>query len=106
MTDKTNLETAVRRLQEAGFALHEAALYLDAHPGNTVALRYHKAAADKYKTLLAEVEAAWGSLTSMNATEDTTKGGVWHWVTTPWPWEVAYPDAGDNPENNMMREGK
>ncbi len=101
-----NLDTALRRLQAAGFAMHEAALYLDAHPGNTTALRYHKKAAEEYKTLRDAFESKWGSLTSMNAPETTAADGRWHWTMTPWPWETAYPAASDNPENNMMREGK
>ncbi len=100
------LNTALRRLQAAGFALHEAALYLDAHPGNTVALRYHAKAAEEYKTLRADFEKQWGSLTSMDTPQDMKNTGMWHWTMTPWPWEMAYPTASDNPENNKMREGK
>ncbi len=100
------VETALRRLQAAGFAMHEAALYLDAHPMNTVALRYHAKAAEEYKTLRDDFERQWGSLTSMNAPEATRDSGMWHWTSTPWPWEVAYPAASDNPENNKMGEVK
>ncbi len=106
MDTSMNYDAALRRLQAAGFALHEAALYLDAHPQNTVALRYHAKTAEEYKTLAKAFEEQWGSLTTMTASANSDKTGMWNWTMTPWPWETAYPAASDNPENNRKGEGK
>ncbi len=105
----TEQEAALRKVQEAAFVTHEAALFLDSHPQNSTALRYHQKAAGEYQTLRDAYEAKWGSITSMKASEDSYKTGMWQWIVTPWPWETAYPAASDNPDNNMIsmaKEGK
>ncbi len=97
----TEQEKAMHEMQEAMFAAHEAALYLDAYPTNTVALRYHQKMTDDYLAKRDAYQARWGSLTTMEVPKTAGDATVWQWVLTPWPWETAYPEGSDNPKDNM-----
>ncbi len=103
----TERERALLELQELMFAAHEAALYLDAYPNHTVALRYQKEMAEKYMEKRDAFQKMWGSLTAMETPMVAPDATTWQWVLTPWPWEVAYPDGSDNPRDNAsMQEVK
>ncbi len=106
-TDMTEVERMLLDLQRTAFALHEAALFLDSHPRSATALRYHAKTAEEYKNKKTAFEEKWGRLSTYQISDDSMKAGAWQWILTPWPWEVAYPMASDNPDNNVaMKEGK
>ena len=46
--NNTAYETALQKIREAAFALHELVLYLDTHPGNRKALSLYKTYKKKY----------------------------------------------------------
>lgn len=73
----------LRRLAAEDFAVYEAVLYLDGHPGCRTALAYYKRHKEMAARLRAEYEKAFGPLTN-TAVEDR---GAWCWVEGPWPWE-------------------
>ena len=67
-----------------GFALHDAALFLDNHPDCPKALAYYhkqQKAADQART---EYTAKYGPLTA----DSSINNGRWDWTDGPWPWEV------------------
>lgn len=76
--------TLLDRVQMYEFAVIEANLYLDTHPQDQDALKYH----DKYANLLeqakAEYEKQFGTLNPMKANNGTR----WSWVDDPWPWDL------------------
>lgn len=73
----------LRRVQVAGFAMQEAKLFLDTHPGDGEALAYFK----KYRDMAREAAAAYTAVYGPLRPEDT-QGAVWNWVDGPWPWEL------------------
>lgn len=76
-------ERAMRRVQIAGFAMLECALYLDSHPDDQEALEYFR----KYSQILAcaekEYEQRFGPLHLTNAAGSCK----WDWIAQAWPWE-------------------
>lgn len=72
----------LRRVQIAGFAAHDAQLYLDAHPDDAAALAYFKKYRDLTREAAAAYEKRYGPLTAA-----ASEGSPWPWVTDPWPWE-------------------
>ena len=76
--------TLLDRVQMYEFAVIEANLYLDTHPQDQDALKYH----DKYANLLeqakAEYEKQFGALNPMKANNSAR----WSWVDDPWPWDL------------------
>lgn len=72
----------LRKIQQHGFAMLEAGLYLDGHPNCTRALQYFDKQRDAYMSYLNEYEEAYGPLTMENNT-----GCSWNWIQGPWPWE-------------------
>ena len=78
--DRTKL---LRRLAAEDFAVYEAVLYLDGHPGCRHALAYYQRHRALAASLRAEYEKHFGALTN-NA---VTACDAWQWVEGPWPWE-------------------
>ncbi|MBO4278123.1 MAG: spore coat protein CotJB [Clostridia bacterium] len=76
-------DALMRRIQEARFAAHECALYLDGHPGNRKALNMHRAFTKTAAELTAQYESRFGPLTADSASGGN---GVWLWVAGGWPW--------------------
>jgi spore coat protein JB len=75
-------EVLLKRIQVCDFALNDAALYLDTHPDDVEALRFHKKYQDIKKTAVEAFTAKYGPLT-----KDAHAGGSrWTWVDGPWPW--------------------
>lgn len=72
------------RVNETGFVLYEAFLYLDTHPCDSAALRFCRNAQKAYCEAVAEYEAECGPLSASRS--DTDEG--WAWGKTPWPWEM------------------
>lgn len=77
-----NRQALLRRLQEATFALQEATLFLDTHPTDPQALRYHNEKLARRKELKKQYTARFGPLCS-----DTADQNSWCWAQGPWPWE-------------------
>lgn len=77
-------DKALRRVQAAGFAAHEAALYLDSHPDDEEAMTYFNMQMTAAKEAARQFSAKYGPLTMENAVGANT----WEWVKTPWPWEM------------------
>ena len=75
---------ALDRVCAAGFAMTEAALYLDTHPGCPQGLACFAGAKNQYEAAKAAYEASFGPLTQ---TAVTGQSG-WTWVQGPWPWEL------------------
>jgi len=78
-------DKCMKTLQMYKFALSEAALFLDTHPDDPMALRYLKQYKEKYDKARADVVGQYGPLT----TEDAAEMDAWAWGKNPWPWEVA-----------------
>ncbi|HBR31995.1 MAG: spore coat protein CotJB [Eubacteriales bacterium] len=73
---------ALKKLQIISFAVNEAALYLDGHPTNKMALAFYEKAVKEHKDLLAKYEKTYGPITFFSAS-----GPSWTWVQGPWPWQ-------------------
>ena len=66
------------------FAVTEANLYLDTHPGDPAALSYFQEYSRLRNQALNDFAALYGPLTA-----DTARANqqTWEWVSEPWPWE-------------------
>lgn len=66
------------------FAVTEANLYLDTHPGDPAALSYFQEYSRLRNQALNDFAALYGPLTV-----DTARANqqTWEWVSEPWPWE-------------------
>lgn len=80
-SDRLSLQ---RALAEAGFAAHDANLFLDTHPDCTNALQYFFERQDEYADLLAEYVDRFGPISAGDDGDD----GNWLWVKGPWPWQA------------------
>ncbi len=70
-------------VRETGFAMLDAALYLDTHPKDEKAMDYFNKYQTLYREACKEYEACYGPLTHEGV--DTNQG--WTWTRDPWPWE-------------------
>ncbi|MBP5155202.1 MAG: spore coat protein CotJB [Clostridia bacterium] len=77
-------DALMRRIQEACFAAHECALYLDGHPGSRRALSMHAAFTKTANELKAQYESRFGPLTADSASR---RGDGWTWIRGAWPWQ-------------------
>ena len=73
----------LQAVYETGFALDEATLYLDTHPGDTEAMKYYQMAREKYRQAVEVYTAQVGPLFMADVPESCT----FSWVDEPWPWE-------------------
>lgn len=80
-------DALMRRIQEACFAAHECALYLDGHPFNRKALEMHRRFTSDAESLKAEYEASYGPLTAENASVNRGEPEIWRWTMDKWPWQ-------------------
>ena len=78
-----NREEMLDKIRAAGFAMHEAALFLDTHPDCPAALDYFTDARDELTRLTEEYEKAFGPLTYAGVSGDS-----WSWVDAEWPWHA------------------
>lgn len=76
-------ELALKKVQMADFAAHEAMLYLDGYPESKEALMYFHENVIKAKDAREYYEAHFGPLTAKSNKSDS-----WLWIQTPWPWEL------------------
>ena len=77
-------EELMHMIQQAGFALTDANLFLDSHPLNEMALDYFADVQRQYTQLQTEYELMYGPLTAF----DTNTEQGWTWIQAPWPWEL------------------
>ena len=66
------------------FAVTEANLYLDTHPGDPAALSYFQEYSRLRNQALNDFSALVGPQTADTA---RAKKHTWVWVSEPWPWE-------------------
>ena len=75
--------THLREVDQAGFAVVDANLYLDTHPCDAAAIDYYNQMANAYRNAAAAFEAQFGPLTA----SANTDAAYWSWINDPWPWE-------------------
>lgn len=89
--NNTAYETALQKIREAAFALHELVLYLDTHPGNRKALSLYKTYKKKHDDLCTAFEKEHGPLTAFGV-----NGDRWTWTEHSWPWQNQCCTPGEN----------
>lgn len=73
----------LKDVNEAGFAMIDANLFVDTHPCCQEALSYFQKASEAYMKARAAYAASYSPLTI-----DESKSDCFHdWVKGPWPWE-------------------
>ncbi len=83
MNNNCNMrQKLLRKVQQHGFAMLEAGLFLDGHPTCTRALQYFEKHRNTYMESVAEYEKAFGPINMKNNT-----CSAWNWIQGPWPWE-------------------
>lgn len=75
-------ESLMKQIDEASFAMDDAALFLDTNPDNTDAMQYYRNAAAMRKNAMDAYQSQFGPLMI-----DSVMGNRWDWVTEKWPWE-------------------
>jgi len=78
--DKRN--ALLKRIMQADFSMHEAALFLDSHPKNKAAMNFYRKMQAQREELAAEYRRDFGPLTYYEV-----KSTDWNWIDTPWPWQ-------------------
>ncbi len=73
----------LHQVNMAGFALDEAVLYLDTHPGDAQAMSYYQMAREKYRQAVENYTSQVGPLFMSDVPESCS----FSWVDEPWPWE-------------------
>lgn len=77
-------QNLMKRIQFYGFAVTEATLFLDTHPTDKAALKYHNKYTQLRNEAMDEYQQKFGPLTLGNYQSDDK----WEWVSDPWPWEM------------------
>ena len=81
--NNTAYETALQKIREAAFALHELVLYLDTHPDCPYGLAEFRKQLEASQQARAQYVAAYGPLTQTAAAQSDR----YTWLDAPWPWE-------------------
>lgn len=76
-------QKAIRRVQAAQFAMHEANLYLDSHPNCAEGLKYFREKREQTQQITREYEKKFGPLTVNASPADE----CFEWAVTAFPWE-------------------
>ena len=98
MNEKCRL---MQLIYETGFALDDAALFLDTHPCDPQAIQFYETTRSYYQQAVRDYTSQFGPLSHENARftessaggcqcgcQDSTDGTTcWNWVQEPWPWE-------------------
>lgn len=79
-------QSLLARVNETGFAVDDANLYLDTHPCDQAALAYFQQAAAMYQNAVNAYSAQFGPLMAV----DSTDVNYWSWISDPWPWEGGF----------------
>lgn len=82
--DCMSRERLMKRITLSGFAMVDANLYLDTHPGDAEAIRYFNEQSQIYNDALGEYSRRFGPLTVAHAHHNDR---YWDWVNQPWPWQ-------------------
>lgn len=83
MMNTTSRGAMLQQVNQAGFAMVDANLYLDTHPCDTEAIAYYNEMREAYRSVKEAFEAHFGPLRA-SGNADTA---YWSWVSDPWPWE-------------------
>lgn len=96
-----NLEQRILmdQIQSLSFAVLETVLYLDGHPNDKMALAYYTKVKQQLDQVTRDYEMHFAPLSGMGNGGNEREG--WQWVKQPWPWEVSFPEMGDNSEVNV-----
>lgn len=78
-------QALMKQINEASFAVDEAVLFLDTHPGCAQAMQYYQSAVASRKAAMDAYQSRFGPLLT-----DDVIGDRWTWVTEKWPWEGGY----------------
>lgn len=73
----------LKRVQVCDFALNDAALFLDTHPEDQMALEHYK----KHMEMRTAAAQAYVKQFGPLAHSDYDGGPRWTWVDGPWPWQ-------------------
>ncbi|MCI8309056.1 MAG: spore coat protein CotJB [Clostridia bacterium] len=72
----------MQKIMEYKFAINDMALFLDTHPCDEKALKYHNEYVCEFKKLKEQYENEYGPLSIEAEVESWDK-----WVFEKWPWE-------------------
>ena len=84
-----NQKELLDKIRAIGFAMHEAALFLDTHPDCPAAFDYFMQKKEELEQLTHEYNNNYGALTHGGVVGDT-----WNWVEYEWPWHYKNGEAG------------
>lgn len=80
---KMNCENAsMQKVYETGFAIDDAALFLNTHPDDPNAIEFYRRARQANRDAVRAYEAVYGPLFINDVEAD-----CWNWISSPWPWE-------------------
>ena len=82
-----NRNELLDKIRAVGFAMHEAALFLDTHPECKAALEYYKNTLEALDELMSEYQNKFGPLFA-----EGVVGDRWSWVDGKWPWQLSEED--------------
>ena len=74
----------LQNVNECYFAMYEAALFLDTHPGDEDALEWFFRMREAYEKAREEYVQKDGPLRLCDVCSEQ---GRWSWIDDPWPWE-------------------
>lgn len=77
-----NREELMKQLMAYKFAINDMSLFLNTHPEDERALRYHNEYVCEFNKIKDEYEREFGPITF------ETEMDSWQWVTDRWPWEA------------------
>lgn len=80
--EKTDKEELMKKIMAYKFAINDMSLFLDTHPDDEKALKYHNDYVCEFNKLTEQYENEFGPLTF------ETEMDSWKWVSDRWPWEV------------------
>ena len=78
-----NRSQAMLELQQIHMVLEDLTLFLDTHPTDATALKYHAHYQELYEQLVDNFTRQYGPITA----DRVEPSNSWTWVETPWPWE-------------------
>lgn len=81
MNNGLSREKLLRQIQIYSFAVYDALLYLDSHPGSKEALDFYNKYKQAESRAIAEYESRFGKI-RLSGQESS-----WQWTDGPWPWQ-------------------
>ena len=76
-----NREELMNQLMAYKFAINDMSLFLNTHPDDERALKYHNEYVCEFNKIKEEYERNYGSITF------ETEMDSWQWVSDRWPWD-------------------